>query len=157
MIRSGSAAGAIDDSASVWLTRGSWEGTVGSGAEGGGAGAVEAAPGLRLAALGANFLPVVFSHCDSAASVASQGCNSLLIKELKVAAALGAGALSVVVAGGCVDVSSTDIVASGLLEQVWPGAWLGVHLATERGNETEDGIRWGKVELRFRDGTRASH
>jgi hypothetical protein len=77
---------------------GSTMGAADSGAENVGAVAAGAAPGRRRAALGANFLPVVF----------------LLMKELKVAAT-GAGALSLPAAGGCVRPSSADMVTDGLL------------------------------------------
>jgi hypothetical protein len=91
-------------------------GGVGSGAAGLGAAdtAAGAAPGRRRAALGANFLPVVFSAQASAHSQCTQaGRNSLLIKELvKAAAAAGlAGcALSLPAAGGCAEPSSADMM-----------------------------------------------
>ena len=81
---SGSAAGALEDSGS---TCGVW-GSAGFGA-GFGAGAA-AAPGLRRAALGANFLPEVL----------------LLMKELNVA---GACALSAPCAGCGVELSSAMV------------------------------------------------
>jgi hypothetical protein len=52
---------APDDSGSTCEVCASTTGGVGSGADGLGAVTAGAAPGLRLAALGANFLPVVFS------------------------------------------------------------------------------------------------
>ena len=61
--------GAIDDSGSVCAVCASAVGAVGSGAVGFGAVAAGAAPGLLRAALGANFLPVVFSCHESAKCV----------------------------------------------------------------------------------------
>lgn len=70
----GSCAGslvAVDDTGSTCSVCASAPGAVGSAAAGlgGGAAAAGAAPGRRRAALGANFLPVVFSSRDSATSV----------------------------------------------------------------------------------------
>jgi hypothetical protein len=55
--------GAIDDSGSICAVCASMVGAVSSGTEVFGAAAAGTAPGLLLAALGANFLPVVFSEC----------------------------------------------------------------------------------------------
>lgn len=69
--------GAWDDSGTVSVVCASTIGGAGSvsGALGLGAAAGGAAPGLRRAALGANFLPVVFSMCRLAWSVGELGAT----------------------------------------------------------------------------------
>lgn len=116
----GAAAGssaAGDGSGSACVVCASTTGGVGSGAAGLGA----AAAGLRRAALGANFLPVVFSAQASARPRPADNHvrrSSLLIKELVKAAAADAGldgcdgALSLPAAGGCVAPSSADMIES---------------------------------------------
>jgi hypothetical protein len=110
----------LDDSGSGGVGCASTTGGVGSGAAGLDAGAAAgAAPGLRRAALGANFLPVVFSDHVSARSVGNGRTrrDSLLMKELVKAAAagLGACAFSVPAVGGCAEPSSADMFASTLI------------------------------------------
>jgi hypothetical protein len=110
----GTAGGAFDGSGSACGVCDSGAGVGVSAAEGVdvgvGAGAAGAAPGLRLAALGANFLPVVFSNYVLAGLPRSHCRHSLLIKELKLAAALGGGAW--------LDASSADMFVLCLLRPV---------------------------------------
>jgi hypothetical protein len=121
---------AVDDSGSVWGVCASTGGAAGSGAE-----ALGAAPGRRRAALGANFLPVVFSVTVQRGPRAPPG-DALLMKALvKVAAGFAAGALSPPAVGGAAP-SSADMLlacvravaqvsARGRLHAtVWRGAWL---------------------------------
>lgn len=86
-VTAGSSA-AIEDSGSGCAVCASTTGGVGSGAAG--LGAAAAGAGLRRAALGANFLPVVFSTQSSASPVVDHvRRSSLLMKELVKAAGAG--------------------------------------------------------------------
>jgi hypothetical protein len=109
-----SAAGAFEASGSACEVCASAAGAGVSGAEGVGVGAAGAAPGLRRAALGANFLPVVFSGCDLADLGASPWGYLLLMKELKAAAGLGT---ALPAAGGWLEPSSADIMVSSCYGQ----------------------------------------
>lgn len=106
------ASAVIDDSGSGCVVCASTAGGVGSAAAG--LGGAAAGAGLLRAALGANFLPVVFSTQISAFWTDHHMRHGvLLMKELVKAAGAGLagrpGALSLPAAGGCVEPPSADI------------------------------------------------